>query len=400
MKIGIIGSGTASAVSLLAIFDKFKFHRCKHIDVYCIYNPDIPVTTVGESTSPIMPSLLYHAIDFSVTEELKEFDGTLRWGTRYYWEDINDKNFLVRHGHTGLHVNSEKFSGFVINKLDKLYDNFFQIHGNVSDITQDHTHVSILVDGVQHKFDYIIDCRGSPSAEEMDSGLYEFPKFETVNSVILFPDFKEYNEDLTSAYPHDDGWMFGVPLTHRKAFGYLYNKNITTQEEAIEKFSKLKNIDASKLRKFSWRQYYKKEAMNGRILSMGNRLYFLEPAQALPLHFYINLSVEFIETLIKGTNLQTPHFNRGINTSYLKSMEDMLNLVALNYVGPCKKDTPFWNTVTALAKERLQTSERFQKYVRLCQQTGEYEQYWAHNSALMKEYIEGFDIKLDQLSQI
>ena len=92
--------------------------------------------------------------------------------------------------------------------------------------------------------------------------------------------------------------MFGVPLSFRKAFGYLYHDALTSDEEAIADFSKIKNIDANTCRKIKWQQYYKNNAMEGRILYMGNRLYFFEPHQAIPLHYYVFLTSKFLNAII------------------------------------------------------------------------------------------------------
>jgi hypothetical protein len=109
-----------------------------------------------------------------------------------------------------------------------------------------------------YNFDYVIDCRGTPSQEELNSDLYEKNVFQSVNSAILYPDFTKYDEPFTSTHFHEQGWMFGVPLQHRKAWGYLYDKNITSHEDASEHFAKLKGIDTTNLRRFNWEPYYKK----------------------------------------------------------------------------------------------------------------------------------------------
>jgi hypothetical protein len=46
-------------------------------------------------------------------------------------------------------------------------------------------------------YDYIIDCRGTPTDDILNNGSYSFPDFETVNSVLIYPDFKKYNEIYT-----------------------------------------------------------------------------------------------------------------------------------------------------------------------------------------------------------
>jgi hypothetical protein len=60
---------------------------------------------------------------------------------------------------------------------------------------------------------------------------------------------------------HRNGWMFQIPLTTRKTSGYLYNKELTSYDEAVKDFCKLKNIDENivyNLRHFSWEERYRK----------------------------------------------------------------------------------------------------------------------------------------------
>jgi hypothetical protein len=390
MKIGIIGAGTASAVALLKIFETIHDKKLQNIEISCIYDPNVPITHVGESTSPALSFLLYRVLNFCVPEDINKFDGTLRWGTRYYWDDANRNTFFINHGNPGLHVNSEKFSLYIIEKLSQVY-NLKKIHDNITIVNQSVSSVTVVGTNNTYIFDYLIDCRGTPTKEELASDDYSISDFLSVNSVILYPDFQNYHEDFTSAYVHNNGWMFGVPLQHRKAFGYLYNNNITTQEEAIHDFEKIKNIDASKLRKFSWTPYYKNKAVEGRILYLGNKLYFFEPAQALPLHYYIVLTNNFFTTIISEKYANVENY---INNKHIIQINLIQELIAVNYVGENNINSKFWEYAKQYSFLKLKDSFNFTNWCKRAVLTNTISEYWKHDEQIMNQYVNGFKIDL------
>jgi hypothetical protein len=387
MKICIIGAGTASAIALLKIFEIVIDNRQPNIEVVCIHDPTIPVTHVGEAAGPVVLYLLYRVLNFCVPDEIKEFDGTLRWGNRYMWNDP----FFVNHGSPGLHVNSEKFSFFVINKLAQQYSNFKIINDSVKSIEQTDKVVTVSGAISDYSFDYLIDCRGTPSKEELASDKYANPEFSGVNSVILYPDFKDYHEDFTSVYMHENGWMFGIPLTHRKAFGYLYNNTLTTEEEARSHFENLKNIDTSNLRKFSWDQYHRKEAIEGRILYLGNKLYFFEPTGAIPLHYYMLVVNQFFSTIINNKHEILEHHVNKVHRNAVNAVQD---LIALNYVGNNSLDSEFWKNAKEKSFNRLKNSERFMTWAKDNAGKSVFSEYWKFDTRTMEQYVKGFKIDL------
>jgi hypothetical protein len=236
-----------------------------------------------------------------------------------------------------------------------------------------------------------------PTSKELEGGNYAFPDIETVNSVIIYPDFKSYNENFTTVLFHKNGWMFGIPLQHRKAFGYLYNDKITDKEEAIEHFAKLKpDIEVSKLRSLNWRHYYRKTAMDGRILYMGNKVYFFEPSQGLPLHYYFCLSQNFIQYLFDDF-MTTADISWYINKYHELSMQKIQDLIAINYAGKNKMTSQFWNETSEKAKNRLKSSLHFREWGQKVTELNFIPWYWSHDPTLMNQYIYAFDIDIKSL---
>jgi hypothetical protein len=397
MKIGIIGAGSTSAVALLQVI-KFDSAFRNGFQVQCINDPNIPIAKVGESTSPPVFNLLKNVLNLE-WPDLSEFHGTLRYYTKYYWEPATGQDFSVYHAYAGIHLDSQEFSKYVFRELKSRFPFFSEISDTVVKLEQNEYSVAVHGNDRVYEFDYVIDCRGTPSDEVLDSDEYETDNiFRSVNSAILYPDFvNKYDEPFTSSYVHKNGWMFGVPLQHRKTFGYLYNNTITSKEEASNHFAELKGIDTSNLSKFTWRQYYKKQAMTGRVFTLGNKLYFFEPHQALPLHYYSASTEQFMKMLIE--NAPPEVVAQSVNNMNQIRMEQMQDMIALNYVCENKLESDFWNYQRPRAIEHLKNSHHWQEYIQECKTQGKICRFSFHPEIIMQFYINGYKINLDNLCQ-
>jgi Tryptophan halogenase len=400
IKIGVIGAGTASAIGILGLLRSVDArYNNLTIDVTCIHDPLIPITHVGESMSPTISRLLFEVVGFNSCTDMAEIDATHRFATKYFWNSANGNDFFVRYGTPGLHANSEKFSKFVLNKL-KLNPRFHIIEDSVIKISNMVNGVVVQCNKDTYQFDLLIDCSGTPSEQELDSDLYATPDVEAVNSVILYQDFNKYNEEYTSSYVHKNGWMFGVPLQHRKAFGYVFNNKITTKDDIKEDFLKTlysfslaKDVDVEKCRSFSWKQYYRKNAMDQRILYLGNKLYFFEPHQAIPLHYYFILIENMMGMLSYFQDFDL--VANELNKQHIDNIDFIQDLIALNYVGENKLNSKFWNYTKINANNRLKNSEKFKEFITKSQQDNKLGLFWMHSPTMMLEYIQGFKINLD-----
>jgi len=395
MNIGILGAGTAGAICIMTLLNMVKSGQTTidNLSITCIHDPNKPTAQVGESTSGAIYSIMRNVLDLEFKEDLDLFDGTLRYYTQYNWSQSSGNDFSVHYDSPGIHLNSEKWSSYVFEKLKIKYKNFTEIHDDIHSTHQLTTGASAHSNENSYTFDFLIDCRGTPTPTELESDKYVIECFETVNSVILFPDFKNYQEAFTSSYVHENGWMFGVPLQHRKAFGYLYNNKSTSYDEAVEHFSKLKNIDASKLRNFSWKPYHKKTAMDGRVLSMGNRLYLYEPQQAIPLHYYVLLTTVFIKGISAGASIE--QLNRGINEFYNITLENIRNLLAFSYCGKNNIDSKFWNELRSRSLNLLQTSDNWQSWLDNVDKKTTMLGYAPADASMMQTYLKGFSVDLN-----
>lgn len=388
MRIGILGAGSAGAMAAMVWLNEVKKINglC---EVVCIYNPNIPVINVGESTASPLVTQMVESADFKPLRDLHEFNGTIKYGTWY--TGFGKEKFNTWHGQPAIHLDASKFSGFIIERLAKIHTRnqvFTVIYDTILSYVDYQEYVDVFCDNGTYRFDFIIDCSGFPNEYDREEEC-ESPEFETVNSAIVYPETGDTNEMYTSAESHEHGWMFGIPLTHRKAHGFLYNNKITSHEEAAESFKKLKNLSDEQLsqcNKFSWKWFHRKYMVKNRIIYSGNKLYFYEPAQALSLLYYMFSLREHCLCVLKGQYNKEAEYV--LNQQHLSYMSDIYDLHCFYYQGSKHLDSPFWKETREKTMKRLQQSEHFKTWI-LNWEKGDQRGYSFHPRDVMKIWLEG-----------
>jgi len=393
IEVAIVGRGTIGVATLL----KFMSY-CKNepIPMYLTmsYDPNIPVTKVGETTTFKIVDLLEDLFGEEQTKDiLKECGATTRKGTEFTWLNNPERNFNIDYGSIGVHFDSEKFCDTVIEYIQKDYPEVEFLHKNWGEGR------IIIPENEKRNIDLLIDCRGTPSkGDAVWSNDYVLPNFTSVNSVLIYQDEVETKEEeqYTGNVFHDMGWMFKIPLKHRTAYGFLYNNQINTKEEAKKHFEEIvPQIKDKKLVEFSWEYYYRKRALQDRVLYMGNRLFFFEPAQAIPIHFYLRFLDYILKEYHWNNRLQYDLAEGWVNKVYMDFLDSVYCLTAFNYAGDMEIDSEFWNTKREEAKEVLKNSSHYEKQL-LEYQEGrtEFLELFTHSSDLMKKYADGLKIQV------
>ena len=397
MKIGVVGKGTVGIIAVLQIVSFLKTHNLlKQVNITIMYDPSTPVIGVGEATTWVLEDALYNVLGAEATKEVLEgCNFTYREGVKFLWKDLPRRDFNINYNSRGVHFDSGALGDLTLPLLQEKYG---------IDIIE--TSLSRSVDGTikdSTDFDLLLDCGGSPTPMEVKySGNYIVPEFKSVNSVLLMQVPSKGDgpaEDLGYSHSvvHDNGWMFMIPLQHRKAYGYLYNSNITHKDEAVEDFISIQpEVTKEGIKHLSWDFYYRKDLMKDNVIYLGNRLFFFEPAQAIPIHFYFTLLESVLgilsTTLIEGSKPKALE-EFYVNKEYSNKIQEALTVLGFNYTGDMGIHTEFWDSTTTKAREFVSNSpyylSQYQKYLK-----GETEamELWTHESSLMEQYIKGFDI--------
>jgi hypothetical protein len=202
-------------------------------------------------------------------------------------------------------------------------------------------------------YDFVFDCRGFPSSYEDYTELNYIP----VNSVILFKSGPK-SFRYTRSIAHENGWCFVVPLLDETSYGYLYNDEITTEEEAIDGFSKLLFREKVWVPEFpdfktlKFKNYYHENVFSGNIFKMGFRASFVEPMESTA----NDLLIRFINKAygVMAGQMQAEEYN-GLLENHVLNVE---KFIMWHYLAGSTFDTPFWHYALLKAKDCLYGVER------------------------------------------
>jgi hypothetical protein len=347
-KIAVIGTGTAGIMSLS--------HCLAHLDntweVYSIFDPSKPILGIGESTSTQIPENLFNSIGFNLNDiEHSDLDATLKLGVKFSnWrkQDFYSHMMVPRYG---IHFNNFKLRDYSFKKFKEIFNSRFkEIHGEVTKVSNKDTCVEVIVNNNIEEFDFVIDCGGWP----VDYTEYNYSKSIPVNTCLvnMIPESGDWNYTHHIATP--DGWMFGIPLQSRQGWGYLYNKDITSKEDAVKNMStffKETDFDIDNLKEFNFKSYRAKKYIDGRIVKNGNRALFYEPIEALSGYFYDQVLRYFFDYL------QLKYTEDGVNAE-IDILANNIELgIAFLYHGGSTYNTKFWNHASSISKEKLSTDD-------------------------------------------
>ena len=391
-KFCIVGGGTTSALVLMQILE-----YCKEPNITCIYDPSIPSIGVGESTSSSLSKLMQTTLNFLFENDLPEIDGTIKFANKYI--NFGDGDFYTSQQDPALHINSSKFSEYVFKRVKEIYDNGVTfVYDNVKSIESVNDYAIIKTNDKEIKYDYVFDCRGFPKKDELKTDDYDCSFEIPVNSVLLYSEPRFYYEQFYSETTQTkDGWMFGIPLRTRKTFGYVYNNQITPKEDAIKNFRELKQIsDNIELRSLSWNVFFKRNICDGNIITLGNRLFFTEPAAALHLHSIQSLVIVFMELLGTSTYSDGNKIKSIIELeSFYNNEVTLLNKIQLLllYQTPTNIDSKFWRYAKEISTRgliKITKEEIYKTYDIMNVQAP-----WAHNKRYFHEFLNGLKVNIN-----
>lgn len=349
MKLAVIGVGTAGVQSL----SYFCAWLGSEWEITSIYDPNINILGIGESSTPRLPQCLYMGSGFSFGQDAHELDATIKHYVKYVnWRE-HDIYSVIDTGSYGIHFNNGKLKDFVFNRLTSIWgDKFNVVTGNVTNLENVDRKVKVVVDEKEFIYDYVIDCRGYPE----DYSDYTISDSLPLNKCFVYTKDEPGDWDYTYHYAHKNGWMFGIPLTNRQGWGYLHNDKISSREECVEDIMKIFDLkEEPRLKEFSFKPYYANKIMDGNILKNGNRFLFFEPLEALSAFYYDEANYFLLEHL-RG-NKDREEINE-VFSIYSRLLELFICYI---YHGGSNYDTPFWRYAKEITSKKLIDNSMFEK---------------------------------------
>lgn len=341
MKIAILGAGSAGILTTGCILKDFK-NRGIDCDVTHIFDPNIPILGVGESTTSEVTFAIGQAFDFIFATEAEELNSTTKYGTHYInWRE-HDIIFPFQTGYHAVHFDARDFAKMGLDRLKKLYPNYTLLEQNWKDEQAD-------------DYDYVIDCRGRPE------DFTDYKECDLIlNSALVYDDPEPSDFGFTRHVAHKYGWMFVIPLQHRTSHGLLYNDKFASRLEAEEELMRITAAtkdDRENFRTFSIKPYYCKKTVNGKMLKNGNRAVFFEPMSANSLYMATK-NTQILSDYMRGEITQD-EANELCILNY-RAVEDLINLI---YHGGSIYENKFWDWAKDRATNNLKETDILKRYV-------------------------------------
>jgi hypothetical protein len=360
MKIVIIGAGNGGVWTAL----HYAYHTRKigNVEVELIHDPEIDSFPVGQALFPGQSTLLYFACDADWYHN--EMRATPKLGILY--ENWSKKTPILYHefpfDNVAMQADPKYLQRYILNS------GLFAVkEENVTDLD--------TVDA-----DVIFDCRGNIGKDNIEYESLYCP----VNSVLLAVGPTPAKPQLWSRHvATPDGWTFVIPnTTETLSYGYLYNSDITSMEEAKTNFGEVfpeakgsysQHFEhKDEIKNLPFKSYIAKEPLridsNGRkIILNGNRLAFIEPMETTAIGLYIAMARSCFDWATSGSlSCNSPqelayhksidiNLKKGITSRIKKTIYDTHTFILWHYTKGSIYDTPFWK------KAQAETSSIFEQ---------------------------------------
>ena len=336
LHIAILGSGTTGIIQLLSCISILPDAK---IDV--IFDNNISIFGIGESSTPQLGDLISRTFNLSQNSVYNKFLGTPKLGVKWSgWGQY--KNFMIPFliNRIGFHFDTTAFCNFFISIL-KNNPNIKFINRKVDQLNFSKNKIAIF----EKQYDYVIDCSGGTKLDNT----YASPGFKTVDRGLIYKRPKIGSWNYTVHLANENGWMFGIPLGERQTWGYLYNNQITCEDEALSKMKKYFPDEDIQIIKYEWEPRYSKFLVDKtkRYFRNGNKLFFFEPLHGLSNFYYTHFADKISFSILKGVN------HNELNIEYQKMIDGLQDSMAFHYQHGSKYESVFWNQIVEKSKKWL-----------------------------------------------
>ena len=287
-KIAVVGRGTAGSLAAASVT---RLHPDADHELHHIYDSRIPVIGVGEGSWPSLVQELQQLTNLPHETVQQRLNGTRKYGVAFEGWGRRDRDFT--HYFTPQQVSyayhlSADFMGELLHEGTRAR----HIDARVLDITRVEGGAQVeFEDRAPERYDLVFDARGFP--RELHADEHIDISFIPTNTAVIrrCPAIIEAKRDgpvmrhtYTRAVARPHGWVFVIPLTVHTSYGYIFNRDVTSQEEVESDFDAF--LESDGVSEFEQRavipfpNFVHRRIFDGAIARVGNAAAFMEPLEA------------------------------------------------------------------------------------------------------------------------
>ena len=398
-KFVVVGGGSAGWMSALYLRNYFP-----KVDITVIASSEIGILGAGEAVAPDIFDFLLE-MGIPIYEFVVETDATIKndaiftnWGgegTKYYspvaqnfysyhivgdmftgrslfeldqiaqgknLDELHLATLLSQQGkipfknpyeqcvtEIGVHMNAVKaaayFKKLAIKQGVKFID--AKVDGVESNESGDITNV-VLEGGSKVPSDFVFDCSGFRRliiGEHFKSEWIDYKKHLPVNRAIpWFEDYKDGEPTRTSTQANamKYGWMWKTPVQGRYGFGYVFDNDFITEEQAKQEIDEYMGYEVVSPKTFRFNPGCYKDTWIKNCIAIGTSSGFVEPLEGTAIFSSIislRYFVERITYITLGDKKVAENYNRILNNIN----KSFLEYIQFHYMTK-RNDTEFWRT--------------------------------------------------------
>jgi tryptophan halogenase len=273
--------------------------------------------------------------------------------TNYDAATSNLIDFTAPDQRFGYHVDCGKLVVYIQKKIG----NFIKsINSAVTEVVKDDEENIIklvLNNGEEHTADLYIDCTGFISLLKEQKFVDISGRLFCDTAIACRIDFEDKEAEMrpyviSEAVAH--GWIWKIPTRSRIGSGLVFNRSITSIEEAKQYLSDHWNNRAKieDMKVIDWTPRYCSNMWQGNVVSIGLSAGFIEPLESTGL-FLIQMGIKVLAEKIKLSFYDTANINL-YNAQMTKYFEDGIDFVGMHYANT-ERTEPFWQYVKETFKE-------------------------------------------------
>ena len=287
-KIAVVGRGTAGALAAASVT---RLHPDADHELHHIYDSRIPVIGVGEGSWPSLVQELQQLTNLPHETVQQRLNGTRKYGVAFEGWGRRNRNFT--HYFTPQQVSyayhlSADFMGELLDEGTRAR----HIDARVLNITRVDGGAEVeFEDRPPERYDLVFDARGFP--RELHTDEHIDISFIPTNTAVIrrCPAIIEAERDgpvvrhtYTRAVARPHGWVFVIPLTVHTSYGYIFNRDLTSQQEVESDFDAF--LESDGVSEFEQRavipfpNFVHRQIFDGAIARVGNAAAFMEPLEA------------------------------------------------------------------------------------------------------------------------
>jgi tryptophan halogenase len=290
------------------------------------------------SFRPLFTSVCYHYYIKNIISQKKDLDKYLYPSRISYKNKVDPRNILFA-VHFDAVILAEYLKNIGIERGIK------RIEGIAEDIVLDNKGniKTILTKDRKIKADFVFDCTGFKRliiGKLFKTKWISYEKWLPMNSAIAFPMKQDKKiKPYTQAIAADNGWIWRIPLQHRYGAGYIFDKNYTNEDKALQEAEKMfGKLEVVNRFSFSAGRYDKTWVNN--CIAIGLSSGFTEPLEATSIWLSVT-HLEMLRHYLSAVDEDNQNLKDNYNKFASQNNDTIKDFIFLHYLTK-REDTKFW----------------------------------------------------------